>query len=197
MGGEEISWRVKAWDRQLGRGVVTSEQVGDLPFDGSIALVDDFRIGETVEINVTRDGETYRVTKVWPDDPRFTPPQPSFPGAPQLETEIEQRIASALRDLPVSLDYRIARWEEDLVVEGDSNLFSHGAEIEIRFQGAAYIELPGGWDGKSHRLASASERDYLASRHEVTPRTVAVRVVDDARRVFFVLCDNVTWSRRR
>lgn len=156
MGDEYTEWRVKAWNRALARGVVTSKQVGDLPFDGSIALVDDFSVSEVVEVNVARDGETYRVTKVWPDDPRFRPSQPTSARAPDLDTEIERRIGALLRELPVSIDYRVARWGGggDLVVEGDDSLFSYGAQVEVTLRGASYVELPSVWDGLRQNLAA-------------------------------------------
>ena len=202
MGDDDTGWRVKAWDRALARGVVTSKQVGDLPFDGSVALVDDFSVGEAVEINVTRDGETYRVTKVWPHDPRFHPPQPTEIRAPHIDAEIERRIGALLRDLPVSIDYRVARWGgddlgDDLVIEGDNSSFSYGAQIEVTLRGASYVELPSAWDGRAHRLANAEERDYLAGRHDLSSQSVAIRFVDDERRVFFVVCEDLTWSQRK
>ena len=171
---------------------------GDLPFDGSVALVDDFSVGEAVEINVTRDGETYRITKIWPDDPRFRPPQPTGARAPDLDAELERRIGALLRDLPVSIDYRVARWVGgDLFIESDDSSFSYGARIEITLRGASYVELPAAWDGRAHRLATREERDYLASRHDLSSSSIAIRFVDDERRVFFVVCEGFSWSQRK
>ena len=47
------------------------------------------------------------------------------------------------------------------------------------------------WDGKSFALASETERRYLAGRSEVLGTTAAVKIVDDARRIFFVTCADV------
>jgi hypothetical protein len=197
MGNENRPWRVKVWDRAQARGVVTCEKVGDLPFDGAVALVDDFSLGEVVEITVQRDGDSYRVTKVWPDDPRFHPPRDPDANAPPLDGDIARRIETLLGALPVSFDYRVARWGDDLVIQGDNTSFSYGADIEVTLRGASYVELPIAWGGRSHRLAGQAERDHLAGRHELSSQSVAVRFVDDDRRIFFVVCADVEWTRTR
>ncbi|HEY4175428.1 MAG TPA: hypothetical protein VGM90_01290 [Kofleriaceae bacterium] len=50
-------WKIVEWSREKARGAIESN-VGRLPFDGHVALVDDFRIGETVEIRLMNGAVT-------------------------------------------------------------------------------------------------------------------------------------------
>jgi hypothetical protein len=59
------AWRIASWDRVLARGTIASE-VGELPFDAAIAMVDHFDVGEEVEVSLRRDGATYVVTSIAP-----------------------------------------------------------------------------------------------------------------------------------
>lgn len=45
----ERGWRIEAWSREHGRGRVASE-AGSLELDAAVALVDDFVVGELVDI---------------------------------------------------------------------------------------------------------------------------------------------------
>ena len=193
MNERQIGWRIKTWDRSLGRGEVTS-LAGDLPFDGSAALVSDFVIGEPVEIELRREGEAYRVARLWPDDPRFRPPSPPPAHAPALDAEIAKAASAVLAQAPGCLDYRVASAGSDLIIEGDDDGFAYGRQVELTFSAVGYLELPAAWDGKSLRLADSAERDYLAGRHELTARTIAVRIVDSARRIYFVTCEQLACS---
>lgn len=184
-------WTVKSWDRQRGRGVIVSDQLGELAFDGAAALVDDFRVGELVEIELEQRATGLHVKRIWPDDPRFVPPDDIPQGAPALDRAVAARVAAALAQVPICLDFRVVSLERDLVVEGDDDGFAYGHRVQIRFRGVEYLELPMAWDGKSFALASETERRYLAGRCEMLATTAAVKIVDDARRIFFVMCDDV------
>lgn len=186
-----MSWTIKSWERPLARGVITSPQYGDLPFDGAAAMVDDFVVGEPVEISLTPHLDGHRVVKIWPDDPRFAPRDPQAPHAPPLRDDTASRLARLFSALPVLLDYRITVLAEDLVVEADDDTFSYGPTYELRFLDPTYLEMPRIWSGKSFRLADDRERADLNVRCEITADSVAVRIVDDARNVFFVVCSDV------
>lgn len=69
-----MSWRIAKWSKELGRGQIVGTMADPLDFDASLASVDDFRIGEEVHVELERDGTSWRVTKIWPDDPRFSGP---------------------------------------------------------------------------------------------------------------------------
>jgi hypothetical protein len=184
-------WIIKSWDRERARGVIVSEQVGELAFDGASALVDDFRPGEAVEIELERRATGFHVRRIWPDDPRFVPPHDLPQSAPALERAVASRVAAALARIPDSFDFRVVSLEDDLIVQGDDDAFAYGHQVEIRFRAVEYVELPMGWDGKAFALANETERRYLAGRSEMLGTTAAVRIVDAARRIFFVTCADV------
>ena len=80
------NWRITAFDRTLARGICTSG-IGALPFNASVALVDDFVLGEEVDVSLRRlpDGSaaSYEVTRIVPTGWRspFTAPSVSAPGS--------------------------------------------------------------------------------------------------------------------
>jgi hypothetical protein len=184
-------WRIKSWSREQGRGVITCPQVGDLPFDGSAATVDDFRLGERVEVKLEGRAGSFHVSAIWPDDPRFAPREDLPPSAPALAPDIASRAARALAAIPVACDFRVISLDGDLVVRGDDDAFAYGHIVEVRFRSVDYVELPMGWDGKSFGLANEIERAYVSSRTEMSSNTVVVRIVDAARQIFFVACEDV------
>ena len=153
-------WKIKSWNRERARGVIVSDQLGDLAFDGAAALVDDFRPGEPVEIELE-------------------------------QRAVASRVATALARIPDSFEFRVVSLDGDLIVHGDDDAFAYGHRVEIRFRSVDYLELPMGWGGKTFALANETERRYLARRSEMSGTTVAVRIVDDARQIFFVTCDDV------
>jgi hypothetical protein len=179
--------------------VIVSHQAGDLAFDGAAALVDDFRRGEAVEIELEQRATGLHVKRIWPDDPRFVPPRFVPPhdipqSAPALERAVARRAATALARIPDSFEFRFVSLEGDLIVRGDDDAFADGHRVEIRFRSVDYVELPMGWTGKAFALANETERRYLAGRSEMSGTTVAVRIVDAARQIFFVTCDEVEIS---
>jgi hypothetical protein len=184
-------WKIKSWDRESARGVIVSPQVGDLAFDGAAALVDDFRLGEPVEIELEQRATGFHVKRIWPDDPRFVPPRDLPQSAPALKRAVASRVAAALARIPDSFQFRVMSLESDLIVQGDDDAFAYGHQVEIRFRDVDYVELPMGWDGKTFALANETERRYLAGRSEMLGTTAAVRIVDAARQIFFVTCDEV------
>jgi hypothetical protein len=190
-------WTIKEWNRSLGRGVITSRQLGDVAFDGGAATVSDFVTGELVHIVLNRIGNEYRVSSIWPDDPRFIPKSSSDLDPPPLQSGMLERLEANLSRMPVALDYRLSKLVTDLVVDGDHDNFCYGAELELRFHGVQCIELPMSWGGKSFRLANAIERSYLASRCELTNTTVAMRIVDIENRIFFAVCGDFEWKQAR
>ena len=189
-------WTIKEWNRALGRGVITSDQVGDLLFDASAAAVDDFVIGEAVDIKLDRSGGGRRVAMVWPDNPRFTPRTDSVVPAPPLAEDVAAALETVLSRVPWTIDYRVHSWVgDDLTVEGDDDLFAYGANIFIRFSGVQYVELPARWSGRPFRLANHPERSYVATRCELEAATVVIRVVDDDKQIFFIASAGFEWKR--
>ncbi len=184
-------WTIKSWDRERARGVIASRQLGELAFDGAAALVDDFRVGEPVEIELEQRAAGLHVKRIWPDDPRFVPRSDLPPSAPALDPGLASRVATALARVPGDLDFRVIRLDGDLLVQGDDDAFAYGCLVEIRFHAVEYVELPIGWDGKALALANETERRYLAGRSEMSEMTAAIRIVDAARQIFFVTCSEV------
>jgi hypothetical protein len=197
MGDDAASgWTIKSWDRERARGVIASRQIGDVAFDGAAALVDDFRVGERVEVELERRGDSFRVKRIWPDDPRFAPRGDLPAIAPALAPSLASRLAGVLARVPADLGFRVVRLEDDLVVQGDDDGFAFGCLVEIRFRDVEYVELPMGWDGKAFGLANDMERRYLASRSELLAMTAAIRIVDTDRHIFFVTCADVEATLR-
>jgi hypothetical protein len=143
-------WRIAAWSRELARGRVDSD-AGAFDFDGHVALVGDFTIGEPVSIEIV-DG---RVTKV------------DLVPVPRLSPTLTPEWTSAID----SLSRAFAARDTDLhVVE----LRDECLRVEIRsadtqtltatFSGVRFVQLP----LPRARFASASAELYTRSL-EVRP----------------------------
>ena len=74
MVGDSPGWQIVAWSRETARGVLSSE-VGELPFDGHHADVDDFIVGEAVEVTLEGEPGQWTVARVSP----VRPPPPWIP----------------------------------------------------------------------------------------------------------------------
>lgn len=183
-----MGWVIESWDRELGVGTISSPRATSLRFDAAAALVDDFRVGELVEVELAREADAYAVVRVWPDDPRFVPRGEVDSNVPGLDPALENDARAMLDTLPQSMDFRWVGRDADLVLQGDDDGFFSGATFELLCKDVVYVECPARWDGKSIRLANDTERAYLATRCEMTAKALALRIVDDERRIYFVVC---------
>src|SRR5262245_19242579 len=110
------TWRIASWDRAKARGTIVAEQQPALDFDAAAAFVDDFVVGEAVHVELRRAGDSFSVTKIWPDDPRV--PDPTEPvAAAELDASAAARLSAALREMPIRMDYRVARFDGELVIQ--------------------------------------------------------------------------------
>lgn len=128
-------WRISSFDRALARGTITSD-VGTLTFDASVAVVDDFTVGEYVTVSLRRDAQRpggFEVTRISPA--RFRAPFDVAETAPWT-----QEIAGWPRDLVGRRTWIESLDEGDLRlrVEGDS----YEPERAIVFGGVVMIQGP-------------------------------------------------------
>jgi hypothetical protein len=87
------AWRILDWSRERGRGAITSPHFSRVEFDASCAEVDDFVVGETVHVQVEGAGSSLRVLRIWPDLPRFRPPDGAG-DVPELDQDLRARAES-------------------------------------------------------------------------------------------------------
>lgn len=186
-----MSWRISKWSKELGRGQIVGTMADPLDFDASIAYVDDFRIGEEVHVELDREGDTWRVTKIWPDDPRFVPRVEVKEGTPELDGALEQSVQEILDRISLQETYRASSLEAGtLVLRGEEGYAYAPSSDEIILTGVRYLELVNPLNVHSVRLARDEERNYLASRVEdFSSRDVALTLVDERRQFYFVVCE--------
>lgn len=191
-------WRIVEWSPSLGRGAIESPQLGRLAFDGHYGNVHDFRVGEAVQVQLERAGESYRVTRISPEDGRFRATVPVAQPAPPLDLALHEPVATALASLPLCEDYRVrSQGYDSLIIEGSNYGFLHGAMQEIVVRAPTYVELPTRFSPDTVRLAGQHERDYLTTRIEdLTARDVAITIVAKPARFYFVVGESVTVIQR-
>ena len=192
-----MSWRISKWSKELGRGQIVGTLADPLDFDASIAHVDDFRIGEEVHVELEREGDTWRVTKIWPDDPRFVPGVPVKEGTPELDGALEQSVQKILDRISFQETYSASTLEAGtLVLRGEEGYAYAPPSDEIILTGVRYLELVNPLNVHSLRLARAAERNYLASRIEdFSSSDVALTLVDERRQFYFVVCEGVEYKQ--
>ena len=191
-----MSWRIIEWSRELGRGRIEGTHAEPLDFDASVALVDDFRIGEEVYVELERSGDTWLVTKITPDDPRFVAQQHVATGAPALEDALAQTVQAVLDRIRLQEIYRPAAIEGDtLILRGEEGYLYPPPSDEVILGGLRYAEVANPIEIKSFRLARAAERDYLATRVEDFCSTdIALTLVDACNRFYFLVCASVAYK---
>lgn len=140
-------WRITSWSREQGRGTIESD-VGELPFDASVADVDDFTIGEQVNVSLTRAGEQYEVTRVCPVSFRsLLPPSPDapLPGAlPDALHALDALLAAPLSCAELR-ELRAQRLELE-IIHSDSPPPLMPPLGSVVFEGVVYVQLPTAFD---------------------------------------------------
>lgn len=191
-------WRIVEWSPSLGRGAIESPQLGRLSFDGHYGNVHDFRVGETVQVELERAGAAWRVTRIWPEDARFRATVPITRPAPPLDPALHDPLARELAALPLCADYRVrAHDHEALVIEGSNDGFARAAMQEIVVRAPRYVELPTRFSPVAVRPSEQHERDYLTTRiDDLTAHDVAITVVAQPSRFYFVAGASVTVVQR-
>ena len=190
-------WRIVEWSREKARGTIESDQesgvrAGPMVFDGAVALVDDFEVGELVHIEVEAVGEEHRVVRIWPDDPRFNVPAHSdrHTTAPGLSAMASGRAEEFLSKLRIREQYRIGGCTiHELVLHGDDHHTYPPSGDEIVALKPIYIELPSsGLEPKYIRLSRPAERDYLCGRvDDLDEEDISITLVDDEDRIYFIV----------
>ncbi|MEZ4329257.1 MAG: hypothetical protein R3B40_28775 [Polyangiales bacterium] len=181
-------WKIIEWSQERARGRVESG-AGVLDFDAAIADVDDFRVGESIELELVRDGATYRVLRIWPVAMRYRPPG-DFGSADRLDSAHLEAFRAACRTLGGGDAERIEQayvrlsFDDDggseAILVGDSPAYSTSPH-EVRLHGLSYAEFSLALECCDVRLSDARERAYLASRTDLTSDHIAL---------------TLTWGRR-
>ena len=135
------AWRIASWDRELARGTITSA-LGELSFDAAVAMVDEFRLGEEVEVSLRREGESYVVTRIEPVAWRAPP-------APAARVDHEPELARILSEARGRwLTVRGLDEDERLTIRIEPHSYEPSRSIVL--VGCAFVQL-------------ATELDELAS----------------------------------
>lgn len=146
-------WRVVSFDRAAGRGICTSG-VGTVAFDASVAIVDDFVVGEEVDVTLRPLASAqggYEVLRIAPTS--FRPPFAASRIAAQT-AEIDRWIAEL-----VGRRVTLARVEDgDVLLEVEDDTYQ--PRRALVFASASMIQMP-------------MEIDALAILHAFASRDVA------------------------
>lgn len=183
-------WRVTAWNRSLGRGSITSATGEVHDFDAGVATVGDFELGEEVDVEI---GVSMR------GGPKVAMVSPRTHAPAAVEESSPSGALGPFEGVPVCLDYRVVGFDGvTLRIAGDHNGFAYGYDQEIIFKGVDYVELPSIWASGSFRLASAHEREHLATRaFEMHRGMMAIAILDEDGRAYFVVCEGVQIKNER
>ena len=157
-----VSWRIRSWERDRGRGSIESEHSEQVfEFDASIAMVDDFRVGEAVEIELKRKDGGLVVARI---EPVASRPRPGASGV-ELPEAVRADVEHANRILAESLAaVTIASYgthnptmTERLVLRvyhGEWPPPSRPIYGNLSFVEVAYLQMPVTWDVWGRQLAA-------------------------------------------
>jgi len=188
-------WYVVEWSKERGRGSVES-QVGRVEFDGAIAEVDDFVVGEPVQVELERAGDGYRVRRIWPSNLRLPGKDVDTSSTPALEKQLEEAILAEMAGKGTCFQYQVKSLvEQTLVLEGDDNRFEDDPSDVIEITGVGYVALPVFFDCQFFRLATAAERNHVGRLTEITAQSVVFTFVEDEKHFHFVEGSGLRWRR--
>jgi hypothetical protein len=153
-------------------------------------------VGETVHVQVEGTGSSLRVRRIWPDLPRFRAPAGAG-DVPELDQDLRARAESPIASANGWTHMRVAFEPDRVRLELDDDNFAYGPSATLEACEARYIELPAGLEPAFVCLADAAARRYLGTRTEMTSRDIAVMVIDDERRFYFVVAARLAFTRHR
>ncbi len=133
-----MGWPIVAWSREQGRGRIASD-AGALDFDASVALVDDFAIGEAVEISLVA-GQVRRIA-----------PLAARSGVAAVPAELEPTWGAAIATLtrklaPLSVDVVVTQHAGGVLQlelhDHDWPPPARSALVTATLFGTFYVQLP-------------------------------------------------------
>jgi hypothetical protein len=130
-----VGWRIVAWSREQGRGRIESD-VGVLDFDGHVAMVSDFVVGEEVEVSLEPRGDSYVVRRIWPASP--PPPLPAPDEVPESWRPVIDELSRALSGSDRAVE--LAAFDQGalrLVVHDQRSV-----RVELVLAEVEYLQLP-------------------------------------------------------
>ncbi|CAM2065750.1 hypothetical protein SCOR_10225 [Sulfidibacter corallicola] len=89
-------WRIAVWSKEKGEGVIQNQSGESIPFDASVALVDDFFANEEVSIELQRSGNSWKVSRIEPTSTRFQPRHKPTRASPPLKNDLAEVAQRAL-----------------------------------------------------------------------------------------------------
>ena len=190
------TWRILEWSRERGRGAIAGAHFDRVEFDASCADVDVFTIGEAVHVEIVGSGSGLRVRRVRPDLPRFPANDgestaPPLDGALRVEAEAAVAAASGWMDVRVKLGATAVR------LECDDDSFADGPSGVLELIAPTYVEVPTAIEARFIQLAGPAMRSYLATRVELSSEDIAVAIIDEADRFFFVVARGIAFTRTK
>jgi len=187
------TWRILEWSRERGRGAITGAHFDRVEFDASRADVDDFTIGELVHVELEGSGSGLRVRRVRPDLPRFSANDgegtaPPLDGALGVEAEEAVAAANGWIDVRVELGANAVR------IEFDELNFMYGPSAVLELIAPRYVELSTEIEVRYIRVAGPAMRSYLATRMKLSSKDIAIVLIDEVDRFFFVVACGIKFT---
>jgi hypothetical protein len=186
-------WRILEWSRELGRGAIGSAHFARVEFDARCADVDDFTIGEPVHVELEGTEAPMRVRRVWPDMPRFRA-RPGTLAAPLLDEALRAETEAILAGASGWTDARIQFAPGRIRIELDDDAFAYGPSAALDLFDPSYVELPAVLEPRFVRLADPPARSYLGTRVELSALDIAITVIDQSDRFYFVVVRRLSFT---
>jgi hypothetical protein len=190
------TWRILEWSREHGRGAIAGLHFDRVEFDASRADVDDFVIGELVHVEIEGSGPELRVRRVRPDLPRF-PANHGENAAPPLDGALRAEAEAAVAAASDWMDVRVVLGATAVRLELDDDNFAYGPGGVLELIAPTYVEVPTAIEARFIQLAGPAMRSYLATRMALSSEDIAVAIIDEADRFFFVVARGIAFTRLR
>lgn len=207
MGGMSL-WKISAWSREHARGAIESAGFHEsIEFDAAVALVDDFTLGEEVEVELEHEGSSVRVLKIWPQRSRPNIAAVKQKPLPEHMTAAIQTFSRHLADVGPSCTLEVAAASTNVIELVISRTTLHDRDVigAVRFLRPAYAQLEWRLLTGSHRLSAyrwptwREQNEEIVASWSLDPATVATSAYVFAleplsfaeRRIQYIVADDI------
>jgi hypothetical protein len=123
--------------------------------------------------------------------------RPGTPAAPPLDEPLRAETETILAKAS-GWTHERAQFARDRVrLELDDDAFAYGPSAALDLFDPSYVELSAVLEPRFIRLADPPARDYLGTRVEVSALDIAITVIDDTDRFYFVVARRLSFTHSK
>ncbi len=163
-------WKIHSWSREHARGTIKSSGFPEpLEFDAAVALVDDFSVGEQVEVQLDHGSTTPRVKRIWPQRSRLNVVARLQRPLPEYLAQATERLSRELTNASPDRSLEVTTASTNLIELAIVRSYQTERTVVVaaRFARPSYAQLEWRVQTGSHRLSAYRWPAWLQHNREI------------------------------